>query len=97
LSDGTQHNQLLSEDEFDLDENQMEEKAIKQVEIIDRLFLRTGEDIEISSKDLEILENNDDMLVFDFPELSNGNNVVSTNADNPRLENFKTKNFFYTY
>ncbi|XP_022165242.1 piggyBac transposable element-derived protein 3-like [Myzus persicae] len=76
-------NHILSEDEYDLDEDQMDEEAPNQVEIIDRLFLPTGQDIESSSKDLELLENNDDMLVFDFPEFSNDNNDVPTNADNP--------------
>ncbi|KAE9522328.1 hypothetical protein AGLY_017274 [Aphis glycines] len=78
-------NHILSEDEYDLDEDQMDEEAPNQVGIIDRLFLPTGQDIESSSKDLELLENNDDMLVFDFPEFSNGNNDVPTNADNPSL------------
>lgn len=78
-------NHILSEDEYDLDEDQMDEEAPNQVEIIDRLFLPTGQDIESSSKDLELLENNDDMLVFDFPEFSNDNNDVPTNADNPSL------------
>jgi hypothetical protein len=78
-------NQLLSEDEYNLDEDQMDEEAPKQVEIIDRLFLQTYQDIEISSKDLELLENNDDVLVFDFPEFSNDNNIIPTNTDNPSL------------
>lgn len=79
------HNHILSEDEYDLDEDQMDEETPNQVEIIDRLFLPTGRDMESSSKDLELLENNDDMLVFDFPEFSNDNNDVPSNADNPSL------------
>lgn len=47
-------NHILPEDEYDLDEDQMDEEAPNKVEIIDRLFLPTGQDIESSSKDLEL-------------------------------------------
>lgn len=73
----------LSEDEFDIDECQTDEQAQQQSIAIDRLLLRIDQDIEVNNMDLESFENNDEMLVFDFPELDDSHVVPSdTNNSN---------------
>lgn len=65
----------LSEDEYDLDEDQTDEEAQQQVHNINSLLLQFDQDDTV---DLESLENNN-MLVFDFLEL---NDTVLSNSNN---------------
>lgn len=84
----------LSEDEYDLDEDQTDEQAQQQVHNIDSLLLQFDQDNTVG---LESLENNNDMLVFDFPELndtvlSNSNNTSFSRVLRPRATTLDDEN-----
>lgn len=85
-------NDLQSEDDYDLDENQTDEQAPQQVDPIDRLLFPICQDIEDTNINLQPVENNSEMPVFDFSEL---NDTINNNWNNIIAEPSNTNNLSF--
>lgn len=64
-----------SEDEYDLDDILTNEQAQNEVEKIDKYFLHNEQHSEVTE-----IVNNDDFIIFDFPESNNQNQCTSDSS-----------------
>lgn len=64
-----------SEDEYDLDDILTNEEAQNEVEKLDNYFLRNEQLSEVTE-----IVNNDDFIIFDFPESNNQNQCTSSDS-----------------
>lgn len=75
-----------SEDEYDLDDILTDEQAQNEVEQLDNYLLQNEQLLEVNE-----IDNNDDFIIFDFPESNNQNPCTSSDSSMLHTRNLRSQ------